>query len=66
MTSPRQLKYLHAIGIPVWVSRELEVERVVEDVVDEGEPCADSASSIIHVLDEQKTTPVDSQQAQIN
>lgn len=58
MTSPRQLKYLHAIGIPVWVSRELVVEKVVEDAVVEGEPCADSASSIIHVLDDQKATPV--------
>ncbi len=38
MTNPAQLKYLEAMGIPVWVSRELIVEAVeghtVEDTVD--------------------------------
>lgn len=29
MTSPTQLKYLHAMGIPVWVSRELIIENEI-------------------------------------
>lgn len=31
MTSPSQLKYLDAIGIPVWVSRDIVMEAVAED-----------------------------------
>lgn len=60
MTSPAQLKYLQAIGIPVWVSRELVVEKITEEVAadstrEEGMPCPDSALSIIDVLDDSKT-----------
>jgi len=63
MTDPRQLNYLNAMGIPVWVSRDSVVE--INDLEhlagvtesekksdDEGElPCADSALSIIETLD---------------
>lgn len=31
MTSPAQLQYLDAIGIPVWVSRDLVQDRIIED-----------------------------------
>ena len=37
MTSPAQLKYLDAMGIPVWVSRDSVVcEENIEKVVDIG------------------------------
>ncbi|KAG1707720.1 Type-4 uracil-DNA glycosylase [Nymphon striatum] len=62
MTSPSQLKYLHAIGIPVWVSRELVIEKVDETntenaigLEDQNSPCPDSASSIINDLGDAKT-----------
>ena len=32
MTSPAQLKYLDAIGIPIWVSRDLVINPVQDDV----------------------------------
>lgn len=59
MTNPAQLKYLHAIGIPVWVSRELVVEKAADrHETEEGALCPDSASSIINDLDHDKTTSV--------
>lgn len=53
MTSPRQLQYLNAIGIPVWVSREHMIVKIKDKnvLVDpEDTPCVDSASSIIEKL----------------
>ena len=72
MTDPRQLKYLNAMGIPVWVSRELVVEvnesikRENEDVtgavagsanLKDGSPRVDSASSLIETLDGASAVP---------
>lgn len=54
MTSPSQLKYLDAIGIPVWVSRDLVIERVklpeAKEVKVEG-----YVDNILHDLDEVKS-----------
>ncbi len=55
MTDPRQFAYLQAMGIPVWVSRELVIDEALADEVLEGSqdsPCADSAVDILHTLDE--------------
>jgi len=68
MTDPRQLKYLNAMGIPVWVSRELVVEISDNDEqsnvdvtggvgLEDESPCSDSASSIIETLDGASDTP---------
>ena len=55
MTSPTQLKYLEAMGIPVWVSRELVIkEESLEVVENEALPCADSALDILQSLENQK------------
>lgn len=58
MTNPQQLKYLQAIGIPVWISRELVTTKAVE--MKEDKPCADSASSIIDELSQLKRTDIKS------
>ncbi len=54
MTDPNQLAYLHAMGIPVWVSRERVADELLTDPDKDNEtsPCADSASDILHALDE--------------
>lgn len=62
MTSPAQLKYLQAMGIPVWVSRELVLhEEIVapklknEDITKKV-TVTDAVSSILHDLEEQQHT----------
>ncbi len=59
MTNPAQLKYLEAIGIPVWVSRDIVVDAdVIEGVIGdvqarEEKPLgADSVESILQGLNE--------------
>jgi len=58
MTSPSQLKYLEAIGIPVWVSRErIVIENVKTkstDTAKDSSDCVGSAEDILHDL-EKKT-----------
>jgi DNA polymerase len=46
------------MGIPVWVSRELVVDEFVTDPEKDNEasPCADSASDILHALDEETSS----------
>ncbi len=69
MTNPRQLNYLNAMGIPVWVSREYvveldnTVERLSADVTkntgaEDESPCAGSASSIIKTLNDHSDVPL--------
>ena len=60
MTSPVQLKYLDAIGIPVWVSRNIVVDTDIADGVTAKEESraekpsgADSVESILQGLNEQ-------------
>jgi len=60
MTSPAQLKYLDAIGIPVWVSRDIVVDvDAIESVTgdetqsEEKPSGADSVESILQGLNEQ-------------
>ncbi|MCF6190989.1 MAG: uracil-DNA glycosylase [Cocleimonas sp.] len=60
MTSPAQLKYLDAIGIPVWVSRDIVVDADVTKSVTGDEQSreekysgADSVESILQGLNEQ-------------
>ncbi|MEB8433746.1 uracil-DNA glycosylase [Cocleimonas sp. KMM 6892] len=43
MTSPAQLNYLNAMGIPVWVSRELVIDEAL--VIDEGRSASTSSAS---------------------
>ena len=61
MTDPNQLAYLEAMGIPVWVSRELVVDDELlqadekhKTEIEEESPCAGSASSILEALDHQE------------
>ena len=54
MTSPLQLKYLEAMGIPVWVSRELVVdddETDTEHNVKAGQETTLSVENILHDLE---------------
>jgi len=60
MTSPTQLKYLDAIGIPVWVSRDIVVDvDITSSVTGDVQPSedkrsgADSVESILQGLNEQ-------------
>ncbi len=64
MTDPNQLAYLQAMGIPVWVSRELVVDELVTGPDQDGEasPCADSASDILHALDEKRSASLPHQE----
>ena len=55
MTSPAQLKYLDAMGIPVWVSRDIVVQDCVETLAENKE---DPLEHIMHDLEEQLTPPV--------
>lgn len=54
MTSPLQLKYLEAMGIPVWVSRELVVVEEKTDTghsVEAGQETTLSVENILHDLE---------------
>ena len=63
MTSPAQLAYLEAMGIPVWVSRELVLDASPEKLAalvpeaQQESPCAESAGAILDALDEAASTP---------
>jgi DNA polymerase len=59
MTSPSQLKYLEAMGIPVWVSRELVIQAEISEskLVDE-KSTIDTVNSILQDLEaNNETTP---------
>ncbi len=59
MTSPTQFNYLQAMGIPVWVSRDLvvdvdEVNINTDELLDKDkEPCPDSAQDVLQSLTQQ-------------
>ncbi len=63
MTNPAQLAYLEAMGIPVWVSRELVLDVPQEQLttvapdVKEDAPCAESAGAILQAMDEATLKP---------
>lgn len=58
MTSPAQLKYLEAMGIPVWVSRDLVISAELPDLIENDEtPCADSAQDLLNSLENQAAKP---------
>lgn len=59
MTSPAQLKYLQAMGIPVWVSRELVHEEIAEpdfknDDITKNVAVSNAVSNILQDLDTQE------------
>ena len=53
MTSPAQLKYLDAMGIPVWVSRDLLLDNVSSDVAGDTLAVDDPAVNLINQLQTQ-------------
>lgn len=52
MTNPAQLKYLDAMGIPVWVSRDIVVQDAPTDTIMDAPLAASSAESILQGLNE--------------
>ena len=62
MTSPSQLKYLEAIGMPVWVSRERIVVENVKiksaDIANESSECVGSAEDILDDLEKKTKSPI--------
>lgn len=59
MTSPTQFNYLQAMGIPVWVSRDLvvdvnEINIDTDELLDKDkQPCPDSAQDVLQSLNQQ-------------